>query len=510
MAEVLSPFVLRNTRALIIVWIASLAIFALGALAVYRARMAAYKSNSAIPDVGLHSILYESSGLSAVFAAPSSLMTLAPPPPPQPLQPSSTVKPTMSGTPTLSPSSVDGAAEAWLRNVTWRHWHGPADPAKEAELCEIRLSWPTQEHKWGRCPSLGAEPVFESFAPFVERAFATECTYKGSRIATTELLTVPSRNARVYVVYATSAPVIDTHAGVLRPKPYESYRLRSARLALRAWTLRKLREQFGDALELTVVQLDDEVDDDAAYGGPGVVNTLIRGTLGEGQDWEMYKEGLHAAWHRLNAFDWVLLMNDQMVGPVANLPDVLGLASESGAGLWVTSSMPPCCIRGFAMAFHSRLVASQNWRVYWERMSWPCAKLGPMYMGEEGATRLTQTQWQWHGGCATSATNPIGKGHSLAKQRREARHSPFIYRWALEMEWLRDAKMGDAAVDAAVEKALAWLDATKVDAHVTDCGLGNRGNGIGTFAKERQGGASVANDTLAIDEEARLWEGSHT
>ncbi len=123
---------------------------------------------------------------------------------------------------------------------------------------------------------------------------------------------------------------------------------------------------------------------------------------------------------------------------------------------------------------------------------------------------MPQTQWQWQGGCATSAARPIGKGHSLGKQRREAPHSPFVYRWAFEMEWLRDEALSDAAVDAGVAKALAWLDATRADAHVTDCELGNRGNGISAATKPRAGGATTAADVLATDLEASTWTGSHT
>ena len=370
---------LRNTRVVISAWLALLSVFALGALAVYRMRMAAYKSDSALPDIGLQSILYESSGSSAVLAAPSPLTV----PPPLPLQPSSTVTPTTSGTPTLSPSPVIGAADAWLRNVTWRHWNGPADLAAEMRSCENVLKdlWPKPDKKYSNCNTFfGGDPSFDSFRPFVTRMYATPCSYRGSPTATTELITLPSRNARVYLVYATSAPVINTHQGTMRQKPYESYGARKMRLALRAWSLRKLREQFGDAIEITVVQFDDEVAEDsaAAFGGPGVINTLIRGTLSEGQDWAMFQEGLQAAWHRLDSFEWVLIVNDQLAGPIAFLPDVLDLASESGAGLYVASSWKNCCIRGFMVGFHKKLVATESWRTYWERMSWPCSKWGPM------------------------------------------------------------------------------------------------------------------------------------
>jgi hypothetical protein len=85
----------------------------------------------------------------------------------------------------------------------------------------------------------------------------------------------------------------------------------------------------------------------------------------------MYQEGLQAAMHRIDAFDWALVLNDQMVGPVAHLPDALALAE--GAGLWVASAMKPCCVRGFAMGFSRALMATRSWRDYWERMAWPCA-----------------------------------------------------------------------------------------------------------------------------------------
>ena len=78
----------------------------------------------------------------------------------------------------------------------------------------------------------------------------------------------------------------------------------------------------------------------------------------------MYQDGLHAASRNLTAYDWVLVMNDKMLDPVAHLPDTLALASASGAGLWATSSIPNCCIRGFAVGFSRTLTATLNWQDY--------------------------------------------------------------------------------------------------------------------------------------------------
>lgn len=110
-------------------------------------------------------------------------------------------------------------------------------------------------------------------------------------------------------------------------------------------------------------------------------------------------------------------------------------------------------------------------------------------------THFAETSWQTYGGCATSTVNPIGKGHPLAKQRSESPFSPFIYRWGFDFEW----SMADAEVDATVERTLAWLDATKVNANVVDCELPNRVNAVGSFFRERKGGTSVSEEPLKQD-----------
>ena len=58
----------------------------------------------------------------------------------------------------------------------------------------------------------------------------------------------------------------------------------------------------------------------------------------------MYQLAINSVMHRIAQFKWVIVMNDQMVGPFAPLPAVL--AAES-ADMYVTSSLPGCCIRGF-------------------------------------------------------------------------------------------------------------------------------------------------------------------
>jgi hypothetical protein len=238
----------------------------------------------------------------------------------------------------------------------------------------------------------------------------------------------------------------------------------AARKALQKFTLGRLREQFGAALELTVVQLDGGALNVHSDFGPGVVNTVIAGMMAEGQDWAMYQEGLMEAWDRLSQFDWVLLLNDQMVGPIVHLPTTLQLAE--GAGMWAASTMPPCCVRGFALAFSRALIATQSWRQYWERIAWPCAKVGPMVIGENGITKLAETQWHnLAGGCATSTQFAIGKGQLLSLQRSRAPTAPFLYRWGVQQEFMAQ---GD---ERGIELALQYLNDTRVASHVESCGV---------------------------------------
>jgi hypothetical protein len=355
----------------------------------------------------------------------------------------------------------------WRQIVQFRSWDGI--DLKSSKLCiNAQTMWPPHP-PFGACgDQVNSDDFWRNVA---SDALKIDCVFSGSRSQKRTIFKLPSQNATVYVVFATSAPIFNTGTGAFNQKPYEKDSVRDARLSLIRWSLGRLRAQFGDLLELTVVQLDDSIINEEDFG-IGNVNTLISGTMSEGQDWGMYQEGLHVVWHRIESFDWVIVLNDQMVGPVANFPKVLELSA--GSGMWTTSTWATCCIRGFAMGFSRSLIKTENWRTYWERMQFMCAKMGPMYAGEGGVTRFKETQFhRIAGGCKTNSRNPIGKGHSLEKQRIDAPNSPFIYRWGLENEFypLGTRPLSDDEIYEGSRRAIKYMESLKIDPFVEDCGV---------------------------------------
>lgn len=270
----------------------------------------------------------------------------------------------------------------------------------------------------------------------------------------------------------------------LKSPPFENPGQREVRRGIIRSTLKRLRAQFGpDALELIVVQVDDApLDEELDFGGKGVVNTLITDTWREGQDFAAYQDGLQYGWDRLHEFDWVLVLNDQMSGPVAFLPDTLALATAAKAALWATVSDPDSnALRGYCAGFSRDLVATPSWRVFFERMYWPCGKMGPMMLGEGGMTQMKVTAWhRLFGGCAASAPHVIGKGWTLAQHAQVTPNTAFIYRWALEHEFTPEVHRGKEGgfvltaeeVKEGLTKAVAWLEAAQARTLIEDCRIG--------------------------------------
>ena len=368
----------------------------------------------------------------------------------------------------------------WQALVERRTWEDTPQDDPSLRTNAQRGIAPQPDEPFTLCKNSPAFSSYDSpaWSGLTAKLLAANCSYSGSRHARRSTLTLPHRNASVYIVYVMSAPFVNTGVGPLLPPPYESYGQRAVRRALVRHTLAELRRQFGEeALELTVVQLDDgPLDEERDFGGAGVVNTLITATWREGQDWGMYQDGLHVAWDRLGLFEWALVMNDQMIGPVAHLPDTLALASQAGAAMWVTSSMRGCCVRGFALGFSRGLMATESWRTYWERIAFPCGKWGPMNLGETGVTLYMG----WHhlfGGCVASSAGTIGKGFDLALQRKEAPTTAFIYRWGIEKEFIPNLGRNTTEAGAApgIATALLWLQSTRVAAVVEDCSVDGSG-----------------------------------
>ena len=325
---------------------------------------------------------------------------------------------------------------------------------------------------------------WEHWHGFGDAMMAINCTYARSKTQRLVELTPRPLAARVYLVYAMSENFSPRSATDYKSPPFENPGQREVRRGIVRSTLKRLRAQFGpDALELVVVQVDDgPLDEDLDFGGAGVVNTLITDTWREGQDFAAYQDGLHYAWDRLDAFDWVLVLNDQMAGPVAFLPDTLALATAARAALWATISDPDSdCLRGYCAGFSRELVSEPSWRLFFERMYWPCGKMGPMMLGEGGMTQMAATGWhKLFGGCAASAPHVLGKGWTLAQHRDFTPNTAFIYRWGIEHEFTPEVHRGKEGgfvltaeeVSGGLAKAVAWLEAQQSRTVIEDCQIG--------------------------------------
>ena len=360
-------------------------------------------------------------------------------------------------------STADEAA--WAARVRFREWDGIArsDPRLCANAQRAFLPRPLEEDlPLGErgCP---ASPGYEtgptpSWRTLAGKMMAVDCLYAGSPSASRLFPQLPSPAATIYVVFAMASRDDEPPAAA------------AVRLALAAHTLRRLRAQLGARVEITLVELFRDFAEPRRAGeleavfGRGTLNSVISGVRSQGQDWAMYQEGLQAAWHRLAQFEWVVVMNDVMVGPLAPLESYLALAGARGARVYLASNWGGCCMRGFFLAFSRAHVASESFRSFWQRASFPCGKLGPMFVGEAS---LSQAPLWWGASCATSTQHPLSKTDELAVMA--ASGSPFLYRAGLVRAYT-DAATNETDLGA----ILTLLDFIErgggIEPHVEDCG----------------------------------------
>ena len=263
------------------------------------------------------------------------------------------------------------------------------------------------------------------------KLLSVECLFESSRSIKRNVLSLPSQNASVYLVYAQFTPSV------------ESEEARRVRIALTAYTLKGIRSQFDSGYCVLVTQLAPVLSNVDAVG----------------QDWRLYQEGLHYAWHRLDKFEWVIVMNDRMVGPVSNFRTVLSQATMSGAGLYLTSNWGGCCMRGFLLGFHAKSVRSTSWRNYWQRISFPCGKLGPIFLGE---AQLSVPPLSWGASCVTSTQYPLSKTDDLGTMLLTK--SPFLYRTGVVNAFTNEENVTDT------DTMLAFLSEYSIEPHVEACG----------------------------------------
>jgi len=368
--------------------------------------------------------------------------------------------PSACPTATLHPSPSPVEDSTWARRVRYRHFDGHSeDYVGHCDIAQVGIRPVPSPDQFSSCPAPEFATVESSgWSSLTDRLLAVPCTFRGSLVQKRHYFNIPSENASVYIVYAQAGPQGETPAA------------RSTRQGLTRWTLQRLRSQFGDSVEITVVDLFEDVIDENASFGRGVVNTVIASTQAEGQDWGMYQEGLHAAWHRLGAFEWVIVMNDLMVGPVGSFPSILRNAA-AGADMYITSSWPGCCVRGFFVGFRRPLVATEAWQNYWQRIHFPCQKIGPMFQGE-GALARPPLLWK---NCVASTTHPVSSNDDLAKLL--AVKTPFLYRKGL-VRGFPIPGMPDSVAD--VPAMVTFLETLSVPTTVTSCDLRRRRLNCGT------------------------------
>jgi hypothetical protein len=299
----------------------------------------------------------------------------------------------------------------WARSIFSRPWDGFEE--KNTSSCKNihKKILPSALDISSSCHDPKFSVDSSSWQPLMNQLLSTPCIYFGTSSQRRYIWNLPSQDSDVFLVFAQAQP------------PNELPHIKSARKFLSKWTLTKLREQFGNKIEITVVNMFDDFLDEERDFGRGVVNTAISHLNIEGVDFGMYQEGLQSAMHRIHQFKWVIVMNDQMVGPFANLSHILSLSASSD--LYVASSWGGCCIRGFFIAYSQKLVSTPLWKTYWERIAFPCGKLGAMFLGE-GAMSRPPLLWS---NCMTSTTHPLSSGDSL--ETMKSTHSPFLYRKGL-------------------------------------------------------------------------------
>ena len=288
--------------------------------------------------------------------------------------------------------------------------YGLHDP----RLCSAVQYWPTLQAQFGHCLAPEWENMdSREWGGLLRDSLAVNCLYHPTFHTRYTYQRLPSPTARHYVVF------VQAH---LPAEPPADHR---RRLLLNNFTLNRLRSQLGERCEITVVELFDARIEPGTYPA---ADTLISHTRKEGQDWGMYQDGIMHVYHRLEQFDSVTVLNDQMVGPFTSYEWLLS-AAHNMSDYFVTSFWPGCCIRGFYIAFARSIVRTERWRRYWRQAQFPCAKLGPMITGE-GAFGKGDLDWR---SCSTATQNPFGKNSPL--QQITDTHSPFIYRWALEQQF---------------------------------------------------------------------------
>jgi hypothetical protein len=360
-------------------------------------------------------------------------------------------------------------SSSWEDLVGFRQWHGTERDDPDACSVKMKSFMPKQDGPFQFCygDTNGFNILEGPWAQLLDKELNTYCVYHSQHTQKQKLLTLPSPEASVYFVFVTSTilsfrPVDDIPGGALENNEWPA--LKASRWFHLNWTLSRLREQFGERIEITLVAMDGEEPQEGLHISPGVVNTVVWNVMDDGQDWKLYQVGLQEAWHRLHRFSWVFVGNDQMVGPNSHFPSVIEHLEKVNAGSWFNSAA-----QGFLLGFSKALVAENRWRLYWSRARWPCATYVHMLMGESLIFKPPLSFQDSKSGAWCQSNHQFGKGAPLTAQKSYAPH--FWYRWGLEQMFLpnacynRPCKGGDDKTESResalkkLEASRAWLEA---------------------------------------------------
>jgi hypothetical protein len=225
-------------------------------------------------------------------------------------------------------------------------------------------------------------------------------------------------NAKYYVSF------VQAHVAGENQEHYER------RMLMSSFTLTRLREEYGDLVEITLVEMYDTVN--ASYFQDSV-NTIIDNTHFKGEDFSMHQIAVIYAQQRWKRFEWIILINDQQVLVADNFDRYLQETLQSGGNYWANSVWGGCCLRGFALAFSKKVILSEMWQNYWNRIDFIDGKVSSMFIGE-GINRILDL-----GQCKTSTNVALGKKMKLSRMMEL--NTPLLYREGIEIEFAKKSQV---------------------------------------------------------------------
>ena len=289
------------------------------------------------------------------------------------------------------------------------------------------------------CQNNVFEPSRELMNPsdqqrFVNRAMNTDCLYVEDEHVIYQYIKPTVSNVSHYFVYATA------HL------PNEDLDVLRRRIMMLNFSINTIRKQFGLDAEIVIVEMYDAYENVSKLF-PNV-NTFISNVNRDGYDWASYQVGVMHAMSRMKQFLTVTLLNDQMIGPFNNfhqtLNDLFKLKNETSytgvtGEYYVTSYWSGCCPRSMHQSFSYSLIRTDEWFRYWNRIFFPCVKIGSLVAGEAVMTKeegFNKGKWLE---CITTmqGDNPLGKHTHF--QRQLATNIAFLYRKGIEDEFLADS-----------------------------------------------------------------------